>query len=265
MNAINLGETIRGLILTQPASETLPGRQTCIIRSVRYLATFMGCCLVSLLSNFEAWGQQATDLTETLPRAGKLSNEKPVGGIWNSLVGNPGKWVFDTTDWAMNAGEVYDDYVGGKPHQHICSKTKSGDFELHAVFRMIGDDHANSGICIWLGPTSADNAPRYRVDRGKGDWGCLWEQGGDKMVRMFLPPLTEQLVKHHDWDHHCVVTRGHHIQAWLSGAKTIDVAHGKGCLQGSFAFPLTYGKRHTNPDVKTRLVKPLGAAKSEKQ
>ena len=265
MNVINFRETIRDLIPTQPASETLPVRQTCIMRSVRYAATFMGCCFVSLLSNFEALGQQATDLTETLPGAGKLDRGKPVGRGWNSLMGNPDNRIFDKTDWAMNAGEAYGDYEGWKPHQHRCTKTKYCDFELHAMFCMTGDDHASSAICIWLNPASAGNAPRYQVDRGKGYWGCLWEQGGDKMVRMFSPPLTEQLVNYHDSNHYDVVARVHHIQAWLSGAETIDVVHGKGCLQGSFAFQVTHGKPHTNPDVKTLLVKPLGAAKSGMQ
>ncbi|MGB0596917.1 MAG: family 16 glycoside hydrolase [Rubripirellula sp.] len=234
------------------------------MRSVRYPATFMGCCLVSLLSNFECWPQQATDLTETLPDAGKLANGNRVAGGWNSLLGNPSTWGFGKTYWEMNAGEIHGDYECGKPHRSICTKTKYGDFQLHAMFRMTGDDNANPGNCIWFNRTSADNAPRYQVDREKGYSVCMWEQGGDKMVGAFLPLFTDQLVKHHDWNHHYVVARVHHIQAWLNRVKTGGVVHG-GCLQGSFTFQSAHGKRHATPDVKTLLVKPLGDAKGEVQ
>ena len=222
------------------------------------IIAILGCFMAASLQ-----AQQATDLTNTLPDAGKLTDGNPVGSGWVSLIEKPDDWIFDKTYWSMKDGIVHGDYQGGKPHEHMWTKTQYSDFRLHAVFRMTGDEKANSGVCIRLNPTSADDAPGYQVDTGAGYWGCLWEQGGDKMVQEFPQPLAEKLVKRNDWNHYFVIARGHHIQAWLNGVKTIDVVHEKGFLKGSFGFQLAHGKRHTILDVKTLLMQPL--AESQEQ
>jgi hypothetical protein len=96
---------------------------------------------------------------------------------------------------------------------------------------------------------------------GAGYWGCLWEDKRDKMVQKFPRPLADKLVKHDDWNHYYVIAKGHHIQAWLNGVKTIDTVHERGFVEGSFGFQLAHGKRHTKLDVKTLLMKPIVAEK----
>ena len=119
-------------------------------------------------------------------------------------------------------------------------------------------------LCLVAGFPGTVSA-RAKAATAKVDSGSLWKQVGDKLIRMFTPPITPQLVKHYDRNHHDVVTRIHPIQAWWNGVQTIDVVPGIGCLQGRFTLQLVDSKRHTTSGVKTRLVKSLGDAKGEMQ
>ena len=215
------------------------------------LTTILGLAIAA-----SVLAQQSKDLTKTLPEAGKLSDGKPAGSGWTSLIESLDDWNVDDTYWSLKDGVLHGEYKGGKPHQHTWTKTRYADFELHAVVRMSGEN-ANSGVCIRLNPENSDIAPGYQVDMGAGYWGCLWEDRRAKMVQAFPRPLADKLVKHDDWNHYYVIARGHHIQAWLNGVKTIDIVHEKGFPEGSFGFQLAHGKRHTVLDVKTLLMKPL--------
>jgi hypothetical protein len=212
--------------------------------------------ILGLLMAASLQAQQSTDLTKTLPETGQLTDGKPAGSSWVSLIATLDGWNVDQSYWSLKDGILHGEYKGGRPHQHIWTKKKYTDFELHAVVRMSGKD-ANSGVCIRLNPKNSDIAPGYQVDMGAGYWGCLWEDRRDNMVQAFPRPLADKLVKHDDWNHYYVIARGHHIQAWLNGVKTIDIVHKKGFLEGSFGFQLAHGKRHTVLDVKTLLMKPL--------
>ena len=52
---------------------------------------------------------------------------------------------------------------------------------------------ANSGVCIRIQPTNADNAPGYQVDMGPGYWGSLFEERKAGMIQKYP---TE---KHRNW------------------------------------------------------------------
>ncbi len=90
---------------------------------------------------------------------------------------------------------------------------------------------------------------------GANYWGCLFDEGADAMVQQFPPADAEELVRDGDWNHYYIVARGHHIQAWLNGVKTIDAVHDKGYTEGSIGFELCHGERHTILDVRTLAVR----------
>lgn len=201
-----------------------------------------------------AQGEQAKDLTTTLPNAGQLNDGKPTGDGWNSLLADGlSAWEHEAKYWSLKDGVLHGESPGGL-HHHSWTKKKYADFELHAVFRMTGKG-ANSGVCIRLQPKNYDVCPGYQVDMGPGYWGCLWEEKRSGMVQKFSKDLADKLVKTDDWNHYYVVAKGHHIQAWLNGVQTIDVVHKEGFLEGTIGFQLVHGKNHTVLDVKTLLIR----------
>ena len=212
----------------------------------------LGVCLAAPL----AVAQQATELTESLPAEGKLDEKgEPVGDGWSSLIAKLDGWNADDQYWKLADGVLHGDKTdGGKLHDHAWTKKEYGDFELHAVIKMNGKG-ANSGVCIRLKPTNADNAPGYQVDMGPGYWGCLWEERKAGMVQKFPKELADKLVKANDWNHYYVKANGHHIEAWLNGVKTIDIVHKEGHAKGSIGFQLCHGKKNTIVDVKTLLIR----------
>ena len=90
---------------------------------------------------------------------------------------------------------------------------------------------------------------------GPGYWGCLWEERRSGMVQKFPKELANKLVKANDWNHYYIIAKGHHIQAWLNGVKTIDVVHDEGFAECAIGFQLCHGKKETIVDVKTLLIK----------
>jgi Domain of Unknown Function (DUF1080) len=190
----------------------------------------------------------------SLPANGKLVSGKPVGKNWISLIPSLGEWNADANYWNITNGVLHGDYPGGKLHNYAWTKKYYKDFELHALVRLDGKD-ANSGVCVRVQPTDADNAPGYQVDMGPGYWGSLWEERRAGMVQKFPDELVTKLVKDKDWNHYYIIATGHHIQAWLNGVKTIDTVHAAGFDEGAIGFQLCHGDKHTVLDVKSLYIR----------
>lgn len=193
------------------------------------------------------------NLKITLPEKGKLVDEKPVGKGWSDLLARDEKWEFERNYWKRNVDSLHGESEGGD-HHFAWTEREFSDFELHAVVRMQGNG-ANSGIGIRLNPVTPSNVPGYQVDMGPNYWGSLWEEGGDEMVQKFRDKDAHRLVKHGEWNHFYIVAKGHHIQAWLNGVKTINIEHKSGPLKGHIGLELCNGPKHTILDVKTLLVR----------
>jgi hypothetical protein len=202
-------------------------------------------------------GTTLNRLKITLPRKGKLIKGKPVGKNWENMLSSLEGWTADTRYWTLSNGTLHGDYNGGTLHNYAWTKKTYTNFELHALVRLDGKD-ANSGVCIRLHPTDADNAPGYQVDMGPGYWGSLWEERRAGMVQKFPDDLVPKLVKDKDWNHYYVIANGHHIEAWLNGVKTIDTVHTAGFENGAIGFQLCHGDKHTILDVKSLYIKELG-------
>ncbi len=195
-------------------------------------------------------------LKVTLPKNGKLVAGKPVGKNWINLLTSLEGWNADSNYWRVSDNELHGDYPGGKLHNYAWTKKQYKDFELHALVRLDGKE-ANSGVCIRIQPTDADNAPGYQVDMGPGYWGSLWEERRAGMVQKFPDELVAKLVKDKDWNHYYVIAKGHHIQAWLNGVQTIDTVHAAGFEEGSIGFQLCHGDKHTIVDVRSLYIKEI--------
>jgi hypothetical protein len=195
-------------------------------------------------------------LKVTLPEKGKLVDGKPVGKNWINLIASLKEWNADTNYWSLAQGILHGDYPGGKLHNYAWTKKEYKDFELQALVRLDGKD-ANSGVCIRLHPTDVDNAPGYQVDMGPGYWGSLWEERRAGMVQKFPDELVAKLVKDKDWNHYYIIAKGHHIEAWLNGVKTIDTVHVAGFEEGNIGFQLCHGDKHTILDVKSLYIKEI--------
>ncbi|MEP6725665.1 MAG: DUF1080 domain-containing protein [Bacteroidota bacterium] len=194
-------------------------------------------------------------LQQTLPKEGRLLNNKPIGKNWVNLLVSPGGWNTDTA-YKFSNGELHGDYYGGKFHDYAWTKKSYKDFELQALVKLDGKD-ANSGVCIRLNPVNSDDAPGYQVDMGVGYWGSLWEEKRAGMVQKFPDALADKLVKKQDWNHYYIIAKGHHIQAWLNGVKTIDIIHNEGYEKGSIGFQLCHGDKHTILDVKSLFIREM--------
>jgi hypothetical protein len=199
--------------------------------------------------------EPATDrLVVTLPSEGRLVNDKPIGKNWENMIESLKDWNADPQYWNLEHGVLRGDYDGGKLHNYSWTKTTYKDFELNVLIKMTGRD-PNSGVCIRLHPTSVDDAPGYQVDMGRGYWGSLWEERRAGMVQLFPQDLVPKLVHEGDWNHYYVIAKGHHIQAWLNGVKTIDMVHETGFSDGNIGFQLDHGDRHTTIEVKALYIR----------
>ncbi len=195
------------------------------------------------------------DLEVTLPKEGRLVEGKPAGEGWVDLLANWDDWTGESDYWDLSdAGVLRGESKGGDYHFAWTKKHDYRDFELHAVVKMTGDG-ANSGVGVRLRPKSPQEAPGYQFDMGPNYWGCLWEEGGAGMVKEYPQHYAERLVKASSWNHWYIVAKGHHLQGWLNGVKTIDVVHKEGPLEGAIGFELCHGRKHTILDVKTLLVR----------
>jgi len=196
-------------------------------------------------------------LKKTLPKAGKMHNNKPTGKGWVNLLQSPADWNFETAYWKFTDSSFHGEMDKEKLHHYSYTKKSYKDFELNVMIRMVGDSDANSGVCVRINPTDFDNAPGYQVDMGKGYWGSLWEERRGNMIQKYPDALVKKLVHQNDWNHYYIIVRGHHVQAWLNGVKTIDIIHNAGFPEGSVGFQLCHYHSQTAVDVRSFYIREL--------
>lgn len=200
--------------------------------------------------------RDTVELKVTLPKEGKMVNNKPVGKNWQNLLASLQDWNADARYWKLQNGVLHGGYAGGEHHNYAWTKKTYKDFELNAIVKLDGQD-PNSGVCIRIHPMDADNVPGYQVDMGDGYWASLWEEKRKGMVQAYPPAVAAKLVKNKDWNHYYVIIKGHHIEAWLNGVKTIDVVHNEGFDDGAIGFQLCHGDKHTILDVAALYIREL--------
>jgi len=201
--------------------------------------------------------QQETALKKTLPAAGEFINDKPAGKGWVNLLLLPENWNAEKEYWQWNNNILHGELKGDTVHHYAWTKQAYTDFELNVLIRMTGGEDANSGVCIRIHPSNWDDAPGYQVDMGKGYWGSLWEERRAGMVQKYPDSLAAKLVKANDWNHYYIIAKGHHIQAWLNGVKTIDIVHDAGFADGNIGFQLCHERRHTVVDIKSLYIREI--------
>src|SRR5436190_7381746 len=213
--------------------------------------------LLSVIYYSPANAQPDTTLKNTLPASGKMVNDKPKGKGWVNLLRSAEDWNFENTYWQLNNNILHGAMGKEKEHHYSYTKKTYGDFELNVIIKMVGDDDANSGVCVRINPTNWDNAPGYQVDMGKGYWGSLWEERRGNMVQKFPDSLVSKVVKQNDWNHYYIIAKGHHIQAWLNGVKTIDIVHDAGFSTGNIGFQLCHMHNPTVVDIKSLYIREI--------
>jgi len=220
--------------------------------------TLFAVAIFFLLLSFTSVAQVDTlVLKKTLPKAGKMHHNKPTGTGWVNLLQSPADWNFENAYWQFTDSSFHGEMDKEKLHHYSYTKKSYRDFELNVMIRMVGDSNANSGVCVRINPTDFDNAPGYQVDMGKGYWGSLWEERRGNMVQKYPDVLVKKLVNQNDWNHYYIIVRGHHIQTWLNGVKTIDIIHDAGFLEGSVGFQLCHYHSQTAVDVKSFYIREL--------
>jgi hypothetical protein len=200
---------------------------------------------------------QSQTLNTTLPKSGKLVNNKPEGKGWENLLLSPEDWNFEGTFWQLSNSLLHGTIGKEKEHHYGYTKKTYGDFELLVSIKMVGDDDANSGVCVRINPTSWDDAPGYQIDMGKGYWGSLWEERRGNMVQKYPDSLAMKVAKKNDWNEYYIVAKGHHIQAWLNGIKTIDIVHETGFTAGNIGFQLCHMHNPTVVDVRALYIREI--------
>lgn len=214
--------------------------------------------LLMVLTAYNAAHAQAdTTLKNTLPAAGKMVNGKPAGKGWVDMLANANDWSFEDAYWKLNDHLLHGSMGREKEHHYSYTKKIYTDFELNVMIKMVGDEDINSGVCVRINPTSYDDAPGYQIDMGKGYWGSLWEERRASMVQKFPDALVPKVVKYNDWNHYYIIAKGHHIQAWLNGVKTIDIVHEAGFAAGSIGFQLCHMHTPTVVEVKSLYVREI--------
>jgi len=222
-----------------------------------YTLQLIAVFFLSVFFQFPAIAQQDTTLNYTLPEAGKLINDKPVGKGWVNLLSSSKDWNFEDRLWKLEK-QILRGEMGREPEHHYSYTKKSySDFELNVMIKMVGDENANSGVCVRIQPTSWDNAPGYQVDMGKGYWGSLWEERRDEMVQKCPDSLVTKIVNKDGWNHYYIIAKGHHIEAWLNGVKTIDTIHDNGFLEGNIGFQLCHLHNPTVVEVKSLYIREI--------
>lgn len=217
------------------------------------IAVFFFVCLCSM----RTYAQADTTLRNTLPAEGKLMDNKPVGKGWTNLLASADEWNFEPAFWSLSNHQLHGEMGKEKEHHYSYTKKTYTDFELNVMIKMAGDADANSGVCIRIHPTNFDDGQGYQVDMGKGYWGSLWEERRASMVQKYPDSLAAQIVKNNDWNHYYIVAKGHHIQAWLNGVKTIDMVHEAGYSDGNIGFQLCHQRNPTVVDVKALYIREM--------
>jgi hypothetical protein len=232
----------------KPYNNINDGNQKTRMIKLLIICLFMNCFI-------SANAQADTILKNTLPSSGKFINEEPVGKGWVNLLKTPDNWNAEKKYWQLKNGVLHGEANSENVHHYTWTKKIYTDFELNVMIKMTGGEDANSGVCIRLHPTGWDDAPGYQVDMGKGYWGSLWEERRTGMVQKYPDSLAAKLVKKNGWNHYYVIAKGHHVQAWLNGVKTIDIIHENGFSDGAIGFQLCHERRHTIVDVKSLYIR----------
>jgi hypothetical protein len=238
-----------GLIIIMRRTSGEANRQAKFRLTSILLFSFFLCCT--------SQAQVDPALQQTMPKAGKFHHNKPSGKGWINLLTSPADWIFETNYWQFTDSGFHGTMGNEKEHHYSYTKKTYKDFELNVIIRMHGDSNANSGVCVRINPTNFDNAPGYQVDMGKGYWGSLWEERRGEMIQKFPDELVPKLVNQNDWNHYYIVAKGHHIQAWLNGVKTIDIVHEAGFNEGSIGFQLCHYHNQTAVDVRSLFIREL--------
>lgn len=227
------------------------------IRSNNYCLLLTFFFFLSIICYFPTNAQPDTTLKNTLPAAGKMVNDKPVGKGWVNLLTSPDDWNMEDNYWQLKDNNLHGSMERENLHHYSYTKKTYKDFELNVMIRLVGDEDANSGVCVRINPTSWDDAPGYQVDMGKGYWASLWEERRAGMVQKFPDSLVPKIVNFNGWNHYYIIAKGHHIQAWLNGVKTIDIVHEGGFLDGRIGFQLCHMHPHTDVDIKALYIREI--------
>ena len=230
-----------------------------INRGIQKIRLMKLVIVISLLAGYfvSANAQPDTTFKNTLPPGGKLINDKPISKGWINLLATPDDWNAEKEYWQFTNGVLHGEANAEDRHHYAWTRKNYTDFELNVMIKMTGGEDANSGVCIRLHPANWDDVPGYQVDMGKGYWGSLWEERRAGMVQKYPDSLATQLVKANDWNHYYIIAKGHHIQAWLNGVKTIDIVHETGFSDGTIGFQLCHERRHTIVDVKSLYIREI--------
>lgn len=209
------------------------------------------------IHSISVYSQPDKTFINTLPESGKMVDDKPTGKGWINLLASAEDWNFENAFWQLNNNTLHGTIGKEKEHHYSYTKKSYSDFELNVLIKMVGDEDANSGVCIRINPTNWDDAPGYQIDMGKGYWGSLWEERKAGMVQKYPDSLAMKVAKKNDWNHYYILASGHHIQAWLNGVKTIDIVHDAGFTDGKIGFQLCHMHNPTVVEIKSLYIRKL--------
>jgi len=209
------------------------------------------------IQSISVYSQPDKTFINTLPESGKMVDDKPTGKGWINLLASAEDWNFENAFWQLNNNTLHGTIGKEKEHHYSYTKKSYSDFELNVLIKMVGDEDANSGVCIRINPTNWDDAPGYQIDMGKGYWGSLWEERKAGMVQKYPDSLAMKVAKKNDWNHYYILASGHHIQAWLNGVKTIDIVHDAGFTDGKIGFQLCHMHNPTVVEIKSLYIRKL--------
>ncbi|WP_214072460.1 DUF1080 domain-containing protein [Mucilaginibacter sp. dw_454] len=221
-------------------------------------AIVLACAFVAITfrANTAFAQRDTTAQNVTLPADGKLIDDKPIGQGWTNML-DAQKLNLQPEYWKIANGTLHGDCNDPSQNHYSYSKRIYSDFEANILVKISGDDDANSGVFLRVHPDNFDKAAGYRIDMGKGYWGSLSEEGRAGMLQRYPGRAASRLVKANEYNHYYIKARGHHIEAWLNGVKTIDSDYEGAFLDGNIGFQLARGPKHTTVDIKDFYVREL--------
>src|SRR5262245_12273503 len=137
-------------------------------------------------------------------------------------------WEGDTkATWHIEDGAI----AGGSlekvvpRNEFLCTTTSYGDFELKVKFKLLGDRaKANAGVQFRTKRIpNHHEVSGYQADVGQHYWGALYDESRrEKILAQPDKGVSEELVKHDDWNVHPVRCEGPRIRLLLNGTLTVD-------------------------------------------
>src|SRR6187399_1953432 len=79
---------------------------------------------------------QPVSLKNTLPKAGKLVDDKPVGKGWTNLLESADAWNFESAYWQLSNNVLHASGANEKEHHYSYTKKTYADFELNVMIKM---------------------------------------------------------------------------------------------------------------------------------